>query len=190
LIALTKQPYTGIARKNYAISITCARYFIVKGGKQHRIINSNNKYWMPVMTTKYISNLVTRIEIGETVFITHETSSAIVVEAVLLGTYVSSQSIRVGILVNGEREDIESLGIMRLADEKVITDQPTVIIPGIELMVPTNKRKRAVGYKGASLCVSADRSIWTIARGALVEQKWIQHCRRITSPRSMVGGAL
>ena len=130
------------------------------------------------MTILNASKLVTRICVDDSILISHEASTFISVRATLLRTYASNQSVRVGILISGERQGITNLGIKRLSYEKVITDQPTQIIPGVALMIPTNRRKPAVGYLGASLCVAADRDAWTITRSAVAEQKWLRHCRR------------
>ena len=124
------------------------------------------------------SKLVTRICVDESVFISHESSTVISICVTLLRAYASNQSVRVGILISGERQGITNLGIKRLSYETVITDQPTQIIPGVALMIPINRRKPAVGCNGASLCVAADRNAWTITRSAVAEQKWLQHGRR------------
>ena len=133
------------------------------------------------MNTKRINKLMLSVNTGTSVFIVSNNSTAIVAEAILLGTNVGNQSAQIAILISGDRGDLNRLGITRMADEKVITTQPTEIIPGVAMVLRGKRTRRCVGANSAYLCVAANRDDWQILRESVADKVMLQHGKRLQS---------
>ncbi len=124
------------------------------------------------MACKFNSGLSLQIDRRQPIYLIRLGGYAIVIEIGLKATLPSSQEARIRIGVHGERCDLQALGIPEKGWSCLIgIEEPTEIIPGIQLIIRRNDLKDYVTRNSATIVFDADPKTWLIERKVVMERR-------------------
>ncbi|RAU20198.1 hypothetical protein CU669_19630 [Paramagnetospirillum kuznetsovii] len=124
------------------------------------------------MASNFNSGLSLQASRNQPIYLTHIGGLAAVLEIRVRSTYPGSQEARIRIGTHGERCDLKALGI---PDKdwscRIGMEEPTEIIPGVQVIVRRNDLKDYVTRNSATIVINADPSTWLIERKVVMERR-------------------